>query len=507
MSDLHDQVVIAGAGPNGLMLACELALAGVRPVVLDRLPGPSDEPKANGLVGQIIRQLDMRGLYHAFGGEEGPPQATYGWAFAGMPVNFLHVEANPMYALLIAQPRLVRLLEKRARDLGVEIRWGHQLIAILPRADAVTLTVDAGEHTYRLEADYLVGADGGRSTVRKSVGIGFPGHTSPVVSRLAHVHLPDELLVPGRGYEIPGHGLIPFGPNRFDNGTLILFPLEPDRPLLGTVEYGWIPGSAEGQMTLDELRDSVRRLIGVDVPIETPRTSGAHALRRLDGTNSRQAETYRAGRVLLLGDAAHVHSPMGGPGLNLGMQDAVNLGWKLAAVVAGRAPDGLLDTYESERYPVGERVMMHSQAQLALAAPGPEVTALRALFGELAEMPEVAEHLARLLAGSDVRYDVGDSHPLSGLMVPDLVFDDGTRVADLLHEARPLLLDMSGGAACPPADARAGHIDVVTATMSDRPAAAMLVRPDGYVAWAADELGADDADRLRGALTRWFGAA
>jgi 2-polyprenyl-6-methoxyphenol hydroxylase-like FAD-dependent oxidoreductase len=507
MSDLDDQVVIAGAGPNGLMLACELALAGVPPVVLDRLPGPSDEPKANGLVGQVIRQLDMRGLYHAFGGEEGPPQATYGWAFAGMPVSFLHVEANPMYALLIAQPRLVRLLEKRARDLGVEIRWGHQLTAIEPEADAVALTVDAGGHTYRLEADYLVGADGGRSTVRKSVGIGFPGHTSPVVSRLAHVHLPDELLVPGRGYEIPGHGLIPFGPNRFDDGTLILFPLEPDRPLLGTVEYGWTPGSAEGDMTLDELRDSVRRLIGVDVPIETPRTAGAHALRRLDGTNSRQAETYRAGRVLLLGDAAHVHSPMGGPGLNLGMQDAINLGWKLAAVVAGRAPDGLLDTYESERYPVGERVMMHSQAQLALAAPGPEVTALRALFGELAEMPEVAGHLAGLLAGSDVRYDVGDSHPLSGLMVPDLVFDDGTRVADLLHQARPLLLNMSGGAACPPVDAWTGRIDVVTATMSDRPAAAMLIRPDGYVAWAADELGADDADRLRGALTRWFGAA
>jgi 2-polyprenyl-6-methoxyphenol hydroxylase-like FAD-dependent oxidoreductase len=507
MSELHAHVVIAGAGPNGLMLACELALAGVRPVVLDRLPGPSDEPKANGLVGQVIRQLDMRGLYHAFGGDDGPPQPTYGWAFAGMPLNFQRVEDNPMYALLIAQPRLVRLLEKRARDLGVEIRWGHRLTAIDMSADAVTLTVDSGGHSYRLEADYLVGADGGRSTVRKSVGIGFPGHTSPVVSRLAHVRLPDELLVAGRGYEIPGHGLIPFGPNRFDNGTLILFPLEPHRPLLGTIEYGWMPGSAQGEMTLDELRDSVRRLIGVDVPIETPTSPGVHALRRLDGTNSRQADTYRVGRVLLLGDAAHVHSPMGGPGLNLGMQDAVNLGWKLAAVVNGRAPDGLLDTYESERYPVGERVMLHSQAQLALAAPGPEVTALRGLFGELADMPAVAGHLARMLAGSDVRYDVGDGHPLSGLMVPDLVFDDGARVADLLHEARPLLLDLADGAAGSAADAWTGCVDVVAATMSDRPAAAMLIRPDGYVAWAADEFGADDADRLRGALTRWFGSA
>jgi 2-polyprenyl-6-methoxyphenol hydroxylase-like FAD-dependent oxidoreductase len=506
MSDSRTDVAIAGAGPNGLMLACELALAGVRPVVLDLLPGPSDEPKANGLVGQVIRQLDMRGLYHAFGGADGPPQPANGWQFAGMPLSFRQLDDNPMYALLLAQPRLVRLLEKRARDLGVDIRWGHRLAAIHTGTDTVALTVESGDVTYRLDADYLVGADGGRSTVRKSVGIGFPGHTSQVVSRLAHVHLPEDMLVPGRGYDIPGHGLLPFGPNRFDGGTLILFPLEPDRPLLGTVEYGWTPGSAEADMTLDELRDSVRRLIGTDVPIQAPKRPGTHALRRLDGTNSRQADTYRQGRVLLVGDAAHVHSPMGGPGLNLGMTDAVNLGWKLAAVVNGRAVDGLLDTYESERYPVGERVMMHSRAQLALAAPGPEVTALRELFGELAGMTDVAGHLARLLAGSDVRYDVGDEHRLSGLMVPDLAFDDGRRVADLLHTARPLLLDLAGGATSETADPWVGRVDVLTATMADAPAGAMLIRPDGYVAWATDEFGAADADRLRGALIRWFGA-
>ncbi|KUH81190.1 FAD-dependent monooxygenase [Mycobacterium sp. IS-1556] len=505
MTGEHASVVICGAGPNGLMLACELALAGVRPVVLDRLPGPSDEPKANGLVGQVIRQLDMRGLYHAFGGEAGPPRPVHGWMFAGMPLSFLGIEDNPMYALLLPQPRLVRLLEKRARDLGVDIRWGHELTGLSAAADAVSGTVAAGARTYRLDAEYLVGADGGRSIVRKGAGIGFPGSTSPMVSRLAHVRLPDELLVPGRGYDIPGFGLIPFGPNRFDNGTLVIFPLEPERPLLGTIEYGWTPGSADGPMTLDELRASVRRLIGVDAPLQEPTTSGTHALRRLDGQNTRQADRYRVGRVLLLGDAAHVHSPMGGPGLNLGMQDAVNLGWKLAGVVNGWAPAGLLDSYESERYPVGKRVMMHSLAQIALAAPGPEVSALRELFSELAAKPEVAGHLAGLLAGSDVRYDVGDDHPLSGLMVSDLVFDDGRRVAGLLHEARPVLLDLSGGAAAAVSAPWADRVDAVTVAMTDCPAAALLLRPDGYVAWAADTFDADDEDRLRVALVRWFG--
>jgi 2-polyprenyl-6-methoxyphenol hydroxylase-like FAD-dependent oxidoreductase len=499
-------VVISGAGPNGLMLACELALAGVRPVVLDKLPGPSDEPKANGLVGQVIRQLDMRDLYHTFGGDEGPPRPAYGWMFAGLSLNFLDIEDNPMYALLIQQPRVVRLLEKRARDLGVDIRWGHDLTALRADDDSVALTVATTGRAYRLDAGYLVGADGGRSTVRKAVGIGFPGHTSPTVSRVAHVHLPEELLVPGRGYEIPGFGLLPFGHNRFEDGTVIAFPLDPARPMLGSIEYGWTVGSADGPMTLDELRESLRRILGVDVPLEPPKGPGPHALRRLDGTNSRQAERYREGRVLLVGDSAHVHSPMGGPGLNLGMQDAVNLGWKLAGVVNGWAPGDLLDTYESERYPVGQRVMLHSQAQLALSAPGPEVDALRRLFAELVDKPGVTDHLGRLLAGSDVRYDVGDDHRLSGLMVPDLVLDDGRRVAELLRDGRPVLLDLCGGPVQAAGAAWADRVDVVTASIADRPADALLIRPDGYIAWATDTFGVADAARLRAALTRWFGS-
>jgi 2-polyprenyl-6-methoxyphenol hydroxylase-like FAD-dependent oxidoreductase len=501
MSDEQADVVIAGAGPNGLMLACELALAGVRPVVCDKLPGPSDEPKANGLVGQVVRQLEMRGLAEAFGAE-GRPQPAYGWMFAGIGVSFLGLAENPMYSLLIQQPRVVRLLEKRARDLGVDVRWGHELSAFRAGDDEVALTVTTAGRSCRLSAAYLVGADGGRSAVRKAAGIAFPGHTSPIVSRIAHVSFPDELLVPGRGYEIPGFGLLPFGHNRFDSGTTVVFPLDPRRPLVGTIEYGWTLGSADGPMTLDELRESLRRIIGVDAPLSLPKGPGPHALRRLDGINSRLAERYRLGRVLLLGDAAHVHSPMGGPGLNLGMQDAVNLGWKLAATVKSRAPDGLLDTYQSERYPVGQRVMMHSQAQLALAAPGPEVEALRTLFAELTALPDVTKHLAGLLAGSDVRYDVGDDHRLSGLMVPDFDLDDGRRVVELLHDARPVLI---GRAASRVARAWSDRVNVVTAELVDGPAA-ILIRPDGYVAWAADGFDDGDADRLRAALTRWFGA-
>ena len=260
-------------------------------------------------------------------------------------------------------------------------------------------------------------------------------------------------------------------------------------------------------MSLDDLRAAAKRVLGVEVPFGPPRGPGPLAMRRMDGINTRLAQTYRAGRVLLLGDAAHVHSPMGGPGLNLGLQDTVNLGWKLAAAVKGWAPAGLLDTYESERRPVGERVMMQSLSQQALMTPGPEVDALRTLFGELLQKSEVKDHLAHLLAGSDVRYDVGDVHPLSGRLVPELVLDDGRRVAELLREARPVLLELGDGAAAACAVGWADRVDVVTGTIADSPLSALLLRPDGYVAWAADGFDAARSSELLAALQRWFGSA
>lgn len=502
MANEHADVVIAGAGPNGLLLACELALAGVRPVVLDTLPGPSSEPKANGLVGQVVRMLDMRGLYQDFTGDDEPPQPSYGWIFAAMTLNFLGVPDNPMYALHMPQPRLVRLLEKRARDLGVDLRWGHELADVRPETESVALTVSSPEREYGIAAGYVVGADGGHSLVRKTLGIDFPGTTSPMVSRIAHVHIPDKFRRPNSSIEIPGFGLLPFGHNRFNRGGVIYAEFEPGRSMLGTIEFG--PPVPEVPMRLAELRESAQRVLGVDIPFEDPKGPGPHALRRINGQNTRHAERYRDGRVLLLGDAAHVHSPLGGPGLNLGLQDTMNLGWKLAAEINGAAPAGLLDTYQSERYPVGQRVMMHSLAQIALMAPGPEVADLRTLLGELFTIPDVVKHMAALLAGSDVRYDVGDDHRLSGRLVPDLTLDDGRRVSELLHEARPVLLDLDGSVA-PVVRGWADRVDTASVSMAERPAAAMLIRPDGYVAWATDRFGPAAETGLQAALQRWFG--
>jgi 2-polyprenyl-6-methoxyphenol hydroxylase-like FAD-dependent oxidoreductase len=506
MTENRVDVVISGAGPNGLMLACELALAGVRPVVLERLPAPSDEPKANGMVGQVVRQLDMRGLYRRFIGSDDPPKPMYEWIFSGMPVRFFGMADNPMYALMMQQPRLVRLLSERAHELGVDVRWGHELIGLTTRSDGVAVRVSAAECTYVLDTTYLVGADGGPSTVRKMAGIDFAGYTSNTVARLAHVSLPDEMRTENGGIDVPGFGRLPFGHNRLDHGGIIYAEFERDRQMLGTIEFDGAVTDDSEPMTLDELRDSARRVLGVELPVEPPTGDGPHAMRRIAGQNTRQADRYRAGNILLLGDSAHVHSAMGGPGLNLGLQDAVNLGWKLAATVNGLAPPDLLDSYHAERYPVGQRVMMHSMSQTALFGPGPEIAALRELFKELLQQPGAAEHVAHLLAGSDVRYDVGDDHPMAGRLVPDLTLDNGNRVAELLHAARPVLLDLSGGRVGEAARGWAGRVDVVVGAVADFEGCALLIRPDGYVAWAADTFERADEDRLHAALQRWFGA-
>ena len=261
----------------------------------------------------------------------------------------------------------------------------------------------------------------------------------------------------------------------------------------------WNGQDAEGPLTLAELQASAHRVLGVNIAFGPPDGQGPHLMRKLNGGNTRLAERFRDGRVLLVGDAAHVHSAIGGPGLNLGLQDAVNLGWKLAAEARGTAPAGLLDTYESERRPVAERVVMSSRAQSALIAPGSKVTGLRALFTELLGDPRNVRRIADLMSGADIRYEVGSDHPLAGRWAPDLDLKDGVRLAELTRDGRPHLIDFTGGDWGYPATAGLPGSAV--------PCTALLLRPDGYVAWATDVPQPDAESRasLRAAIQRWLG--
>lgn len=504
-------VVIAGAGPNGLMLACELRLAGLRPIVLERLPERSTEPRANGLVGQVVRMLDRRGLYEPLAGVPGPPVPTPDFVFGALPLQLDALDENPLYLLGVPQLRIEEVLQERALELGVEIRRGHELTGLSQTAEQVTAQISGPDGDYKLQTQYFVGADGGRSLTRKLVGIDFPGVTQDtMVSRSASVTVPEGWIDPATlALTVPGYGTIPaFRHHRTERGLLAFAPFPGRAPVVNTGEWG---GPSEGPVTFAEVRDSVERVLGVEVPISQFEGDGPQILRRVVGGNSRLADRFREGRVLLIGDAAHVHSAIGGPGLNLGLQDAINLGWKLAAELQGWAPAGLLDSYESERRPVGQRVVMHTQAQSALIAPGSEVTALRSLLTELLENPQNVQHIADLMSGADIQYFKG-THPLTGRWAPDLLLDPGNgplRLAELTRTARPLLLDFSPDATFTtellPAGGRS-QVEVVAAS-TETPGApmALLLRPDGYVAWAADGAGLEEREGLRAALSHWFG--
>ena len=503
-------VIIVGGGPAGLFLACELRLAGARPLVLERRPEPDQADRAHGLSGQVVRLLDHRGLLERCGGRA-TPEPVPGHFFGGLPLP-LHVlgEANPMYLLPCNQRDLERVLAERAAELGADVRRGWEVRSFDQadgRVDVVASASDGTEATF--PARYLVGCDGGHSLVRKQAGIAFPGTSDGhAVDRTALIGPSDRFhVVPGGRVVIDGLGEIPAHFHRTERGVFTLLAHDPQRPLVNTAEREERPaGSSPGPgapMTMAEMEDSVERVIGVRLPLTPPPEGSPTLLRRMCGRNTRLADRYRNGRVFIAGDAAHVSH---GPTLNTALQDVANLAWKLAATLQGWAPEGLLDSYETERRALGERVCRQTRTESALLAPGGDVTALRQVFAELLDRTENLRAVAALVAGADVRYDTGEESPSepAGWFVPSLNLSTGDgherRLAELLRDARPLLVDLTGGndlaAVAEPWNDRVRR---VAATAEDAPASAMLIRPDGYVAWAGA-----DPDGLKAALVRWF---
>ncbi|MFI5894173.1 FAD-dependent monooxygenase [Actinoplanes sp. NPDC051513] len=445
--------------------------SGVRPLVLERLAEPSEQPKARGIGPLAAEALRRRGLgadldrEHEQGlrkleQDHGTTKTHFAWIHKIDPDA-----ADPgRRGALIGQPALEALLRRYLSGLGVEVRFGHVLTGLEegvpdgPARNALmgvhenVLTVESPSGSRRVTARYVVGCDGGRSVVRKLAGFDFPGTPPLMTIRFARARAKGELPPPGRlakGTLFHGEGMV---------ATYDFQDTDPDR---------------SAPLTADEMGASVRRVAGIDVEI----TDFHGGMRFTD--QARQASTYRRGHTLLAGDAAHVHSPNGGQGLNLGLMDAMNLGWKLAAVVHGN--DALLDTYTAERHPVGAAVLANTRAQSALLAPGPHVDALRDVVSNLMDLPEVNQHLSRLLSGVTIRHEMPypATHPMTGMACPPLIVD-GVPLEKLTTSGRPLLLH-------PNAEALAGdRVEAVTATdLGDHRLAAVLLRPDGVIAWAS----------------------
>ncbi|MEU1688987.1 FAD-dependent monooxygenase [Micromonospora sp. NPDC005707] len=503
-------VIIVGAGPTGLMLACELRLAGVRPLVLERQRRRRDTPKAGGLGGQILELLRHRGLLErceaACSGPVPAPRFPYG----GVHLDLTGLVDPPLRALPLPQQRLEEVLDERAGELGVEIRRGHQVTGVEQDEATVTAEVVGPEGPYRVTAGYLAGCDGARSRVRAGAGIAFPGTAYPEVNRLAQVTFPDTVTVLANGdLDVPGFGTVRGGFTRTDRGLLGV-GASPNSPVVSlyTAEDESTEYDDDTPMSTTEFQDSFRRVLGAELPV-------GEAIRLSRFTfKARHAEHYRKGRILLAGDAAHLF-PATGVAINAGMLDAVNLAWKLAAAVHGWAPDGLLDTYHNERTLAGARTMLHTRAQVAMRrGTDPAAEALREVFQELLADEQPLRRMGALVAGSDIRYPMPGSsghHPLVGAFVPDLALHSDravTGLGELLHTARPVLLDLADREDLRrAAGGWRSRVDVRTARTDDRPADAILIRPDSHVAWAAavDESAAHAAPALREALTRWFG--
>jgi 2-polyprenyl-6-methoxyphenol hydroxylase-like FAD-dependent oxidoreductase len=503
----HYDVVIAGAGPVGLFLACELRCTGLSVLVLEQAHDPHSVLKQlpfglRGLSLPTTEAFHRRGLLDdvlaAQRARSGAIKSAAHWMqqvrrpaghFAGIQFYQDDVDAEKWSwrlptpadaSVAVDMETLETVLAARASRTGVEIRRGFGVSAIAVSDDEVTMQA-AGE-TFR--GRWLVGCDGGRSTVRKVSGFDFVGTDPEFTGYSIEVELADpQKLSPGRNYTSTG----------------MYTYAQP-----GTIAMADFDGGAfhrTAPITIEHLQSVLRRVSCTDVTIASVRLAATWTDR------ARQATTYRKGRVLLAGDAAHTHSPLGGQGLNLGLGDAMNLGWKLAATISGHAPASLIDTYSHERHPVGATILDWSRAQVAIMRPTPSTRALQAIMRDLIETRDGATYFAERVRGVSLRYDLGGGHPLVGRSVPDFEWLDGTTAGERLRQAKGLLLDFDARAPLQVLASRWGdRIDYVSGEPRDRLGlSAVLVRPDGFVAWASD--GAPDVEEAAQAAARWFGVA
>ncbi|MEV6324789.1 FAD-dependent monooxygenase [Nocardia sp. NPDC051787] len=504
---LETDVIIVGAGPTGLMLATELRLAGVRPLVLERHPEPRLMPRASGIGGQILGLLHYRGLLDRFEAASYQPHPPPRFPFGDTYLDFTDLADPPMQALAIPQQHIERLLDDRARELGAEIRRGHEVTGVSQDDAGVTVDVRGPDGLYQVTARYLVGCDGGRSRIRDMAGIEFSGITYPEVNRFAQVTVPDSLTVLDNGdIVLPELGRVRAGFTRTDNGVFA-FAVGSGVLSLQTTESETADYDDDEPLTLTELADSARRVLGVHLPLGDPIRLSRYTFK------DRQAEQYRSGRILVAGDAAHLF-PATGTAINVGLLDTVNLAWKLGADIHGWAPAGLVDTYHDERHYAGARARLQTRAQVALRrGHDPAAEALRQVFQELIIDEPALRRMGALVGHSDIRYPMPgtDHHVLVGTFAPDLALhtDEGTTsVAELMHTARPVLLDLADRPEFREIAREWGNrIDIRTAKTGERPADALLIRPDAHITWAAtiDEAAETAAATLREALSYWFG--
>jgi 2-polyprenyl-6-methoxyphenol hydroxylase-like FAD-dependent oxidoreductase len=482
-------VVIAGGGPTGLMLAAELALARVDVAIVERRANQElAGSRAGGLHSRTIEVLDQRGIAERFLSQGKAMQVG---SFAMMPLDISDFPTRHHYGLALWQNHIERILAAWVDELKVPIYREREVTGFAQDDTGVDVEMSDG---VSWRAKYLVGCDGGRSLIRKKAGVDFPGWDPSTSYLIAEVAMTGE---PELGIRQGDRGINGLG--RLEDGKRVRVVLVEQRLRQGD------------EPTLDDLREALIAVYGTDYGVH----DATWLSRFTDMT--RQAASYRMKRVLLAGDAAHVHSPAGGQGLNVGVQDAVNLGWKLAQVVSGTSPESLLDTYQAERHPIGARVLRGTMARTALSRGDDRTKALRETMSDLLAMDEPRKRYAGMMSGLDIHYDLGPGHPLLGRRMPDLdlVTESGTRrVFTLLHEARPVLLNLGEPGALDLASSpwanRVARVDAQYAGVWELPVlgvvaapTAVLIRPDGYVAWTG---GGTDQD-LRAALTTWFGPA